>query len=192
MASAVKKNPRAPMKPSRSERQKALSPRIRVNPDDHRKFTVLEGPLKGTEVVILPKLASDAYVDRLAEEGAKIDASLTRGCAAPQFQASPKFDRKPECMDHDEGDFIGWASRRAAEAKEDLINHPSHYTRGEIECIDAQEAALGHDGFVSHLRATIIGYLWRLPFKGEALKDSKKAKWYIDRLVATLEKHDTK
>jgi Protein of unknwon function (DUF3310) len=76
----------------------------------------------------------------------------------------------------------------AAEPAVDLVNHPPHYTQGAVECIDALEAALGREGFVSFLRGQVIKYQWRLGLKGDALEDARKAAWYGARLVATLEK----
>ena len=70
----------------------------------------------------------------------------------------------------------------------DPVNHPSHYTQGHIECIDAIASALGHDAFIEFLRGQVIKYMWRLGRKGDALKDAEKGKWYASRLVAELSK----
>lgn len=69
----------------------------------------------------------------------------------------------------------------------DLINHPPHYSSGGIECIDAIEAALGHDGFVAFLRGQVIKYQWRLGLKDNAAQDAGKAAWYAARLHKLLE-----
>ena len=70
----------------------------------------------------------------------------------------------------------------------DAVNHPSHYTQGSIECIDAIASALGHEAFVQFLRGQVIKYMWRLGRKGDALKDAEKGKWYASRLVEELAK----
>ena len=70
----------------------------------------------------------------------------------------------------------------------DQVNHPSHYTQGSIECIDAIASALGHDAFIQFLRGQVIKYMWRLGRKGDALEDAKKGTWYASRLVAELSK----
>lgn len=74
----------------------------------------------------------------------------------------------------------------------DLINSPSHYISGDIECIDAISAALGDDGFVSFLRGQVMKYTWRLGLKGDALDDAQKALWYQDKLVDELLRHRKK
>lgn len=40
----------------------------------------------------------------------------------------------------------------------DEVNHPSHYTNGDIECIDAIRAALGKEGFIAYCRGNAIKY----------------------------------
>lgn len=68
----------------------------------------------------------------------------------------------------------------------DPVDHPSHYTQGAIECIDAIEAALGEEGFIAFLRGQIMKYTWRLGLKGAAEEDAGKIAWYADRLEHVL------
>lgn len=63
----------------------------------------------------------------------------------------------------------------------DDVNHPTHYTQGPIECIDAIKAALGHEQFKGYLRGNAMKYLWRAELKGGE-KDYAKAVWYLTRL----------
>lgn len=70
----------------------------------------------------------------------------------------------------------------------DPVNHPSHYTQGSVECIDAIESALGPEGFVAFLRGQVIEYQWRVGLKDNAAQDAAKANWYGERLVRALEK----
>ena len=65
----------------------------------------------------------------------------------------------------------------------EAVNNPAHYTQGAIECIDAIEAALGPDGFRAFCRGSAIKYLWRTDLKNGP-EDLRKARWYIDRLLA--------
>lgn len=64
----------------------------------------------------------------------------------------------------------------------DPVNHPSHYTQGEIECIDAIESALTPEEFGGFCKATALQYIWRERFKG-GVQDLEKAKWFIDREI---------
>lgn len=72
----------------------------------------------------------------------------------------------------------------------DNVNHPSHYTQGKVECIDALESAtIGKSGIEAVCVANVIKYLWRYEEKN-GLEDVKKAKFYLNRLLATLENNN--
>jgi hypothetical protein len=65
----------------------------------------------------------------------------------------------------------------------DNVNHPEHYKTGGIETIDFIEAkSLGY-----HL-GNVVKYVTRADHKGNRLEDLKKAQWYLNRAVASLEK----
>lgn len=73
---------------------------------------------------------------------------------------------------------------------EDMVNHPSHYTHGGVECIDAITSALSsyEDSVDSWLVGQVIKYLWRAPLKGKYEEDIKKAQFYLNRLVYKINK----
>ena len=73
----------------------------------------------------------------------------------------------------------------------DLINHPPHYNKGGIECIDAIEAMLTHEEFVGYLRGNSLKYRWRFRYKN-GIQDLEKAEWYENRLLEELKKHADK
>lgn len=70
---------------------------------------------------------------------------------------------------------------------EDKINNPVHYNSSKaycacgkrIECIDVTR----HMGFNV---GNIFKYLWRNEHKN-GLEDLKKARWYLDDLIKTME-----
>ena len=65
---------------------------------------------------------------------------------------------------------------------DEMINHPAHYTQGNVECIDALKAAtVNKPPFEAICVANIIKYLWRYEEKG-GLEDIDKAAWYLQRL----------
>ena len=64
----------------------------------------------------------------------------------------------------------------------DLVNHPSHYTNGKIECIEAIEASMSPEEFKGYLKGNAIKYLWRYKLKGKPKEDLAKAQWYISKL----------
>lgn len=66
----------------------------------------------------------------------------------------------------------------------DPVNHPEHYTSGNIECLDAIKAALG-DNYKYYVQGNVLKYIWRFNHKN-GLEDLKKARFYLDDLI----KHD--
>ena len=70
----------------------------------------------------------------------------------------------------------------APKVKEDLVNHPSHYVDGAIECIEAIEAELTTEEYRGYLKGNIAKYVWRERHKG-GTESLKKAQWYLERLI---------
>ena len=69
----------------------------------------------------------------------------------------------------------------------DNVNHPTHYTAGKVECIDAIEAAVTNlNGFEGVCVGNAIKYLFRWKLKG-GIESLQKARWYIYRLIYSLE-----
>ena len=69
----------------------------------------------------------------------------------------------------------------------DMVNHPSHYNQGGIECIDCIKSAIvGKVGIEAFCVGNAIKYLFRYEEKN-GIEDVKKARWYIDRLIKELE-----
>ena len=70
-----------------------------------------------------------------------------------------------------------------------IIDHRDYYNRGKIEAIDAIESAsTGLTGYEGFLTGTCLKYLFRWRWKGTALADLKKARYYLDRLIIEQEK----
>ena len=72
----------------------------------------------------------------------------------------------------------------------DNVNHPSHYTRGGIECIDAIKAAIiGLEPQEAIFVKDIIKYVWRYKYKN-GLEDLKKAMVNLDWLIDEVSKNE--
>ena len=67
-------------------------------------------------------------------------------------------------------------------ARWEAVDHPSHYNQGKIEAIDYIQA-----WNMDFAEGSVVKYITRYKFKGNPLKDLKKAKWYIERLIEGLE-----
>lgn len=64
----------------------------------------------------------------------------------------------------------------------DPIDRPSHYTRGKIEPYDFVDSQN-----LNFAEACIVKYITRYKFKGKPLKDLKKARWYLNKLIEKYE-----
>ena len=64
-------------------------------------------------------------------------------------------------------------------SKVDPVNRPSHYTQGDIECIDAMVSAFGIDAVRIWARLNAFKYQWRALDKGTNEQDLKKSIWYL-------------
>ena len=64
----------------------------------------------------------------------------------------------------------------------DNVNHPPHYNKGSVECIQAIQAMLTPDEFVGYLRGNSLKYRWRMRYKSNPVQDMEKAEWYEKKL----------
>ena len=72
---------------------------------------------------------------------------------------------------------------------EDLVNHPNHYKSegvGDIECIDAIQAALTQEEFIGFCKGNNIKYTWRANRKQDVRTNIEKAVWYMKKLLGSL------
>ena len=71
--------------------------------------------------------------------------------------------------------------------KNDAVNHPSHYTRGKIECIDYIQ-----DQQLNFCRGNAIKYIVRAGVKDpeKEIEDLKKAIFYIQQEICDIERRN--
>ena len=107
------------------------------------------------------------------------------------FICYSNWDEYPDIIEKNYEIIFGNNSYTKYEKKDDMVNHPSHYTSGGVECIDAITAALSKydDPVDSWLVGQVIKYLWRAPLKGKYEEDIKKAQFYLNRLVEKIDKN---
>ena len=82
--------------------------------------------------------------------------------------------------------------KKIEEPKEDMVNHPSHYTQGEIECIEAIKYIndkLHTEGYEGYCLGNFIKYIWRCNFKN-GWEDIDKAIFYLNELLTEQVKDD--
>lgn len=60
------------------------------------------------------------------------------------------------------------------------VTHPSHYTQGGIECIDAMVAAFGKEAVAHFCICNAFKYVFRHELKN-GKEDIEKAEWYLNK-----------
>jgi hypothetical protein len=68
----------------------------------------------------------------------------------------------------------------------DVVNHPEHYTSGQVECIDAIYASMSQEAYKGYLKGNIMKYIWRYEKKG-GVESLKKAEFYLKELITQAE-----
>ena len=77
-------------------------------------------------------------------------------------------------------------------SEEDVVNSPSHYNSGGIECIDAIQESMSEIAFKGYLKGNCMKYLWRYETKhpDRPAEDLKKARWYLNKLIEVQDAED--
>jgi len=86
-------------------------------------------------------------------------------------------------------EFLGsWSKDTISFELDDRVNSPSHYTAGTQEAIDIIEEAIdaAPSNKLGMLQAQVLKYLLRLWLKDNPAEDARKAQWYLNRLVDSL------
>ena len=73
---------------------------------------------------------------------------------------------------------------------EDVVNNPSHYNTGDIECIDAIKESMSSVAFKGYLKGNCMKYLWRYDYKGKQVQDLQKAGWYLNKLTEIVKEEN--
>ena len=145
------------------------------NEEIAREYRTAKDRLKQAKILAeLNQCSKERIVEILQEQGVKVDGRLLQ---KGKPHASPR--PKPEA----EAAPAAPAAPEEPKPQHDPVNHPDHYTRGGIECIDAIQAAVTNlPGKEAWLVGQIIKYVWRYRWKN-GLEDLKKARFYLDRLI---------
>jgi len=60
------------------------------------------------------------------------------------------------------------------------VTHPSHYTQGKVQCIEAMESAFGEEAVATWCKLNAFKYIWRAEHKN-GMEDIDKAIWYLNK-----------
>lgn len=98
-----------------------------------------------------------------------------------------KYIKHPE-LSGEQSQVLGADHMGDEEKEEEVVDHPEHYLAGGIETIDVIKAKLNKEEFIGFLKGNVIKYITRAGKKKEDyIIDFRKARWYLDYLIAYLE-----
>lgn len=144
--------------------------------------------------------ALDVAIDNLEKERQKILKMLveaTKDIVIPVKDEKETKEKEQNLLksfinDKAYSDFVSRALRRTigqSVVPNDYVNHPSHYQKGGMECIDAIRAAVANlSGFEAYCVGNIVKYVWRYKEKNGA-EDLRKAKHYLEWLIEEVNKN---
>ena len=81
------------------------------------------------------------------------------------------------------------AIKMPVSSKPDNVNHPKHYLKGGLECIQVIKVQLTPEQYKGYIYGNVLKYMWRWPDKN-GLEDLRKAKHYLEWLIKEVENNE--
>lgn len=81
----------------------------------------------------------------------------------------------------------GLSAELPVEQQSDMVNNPNHYANRQFEVIDVMKDTMTEERFKGYLEGCVTKYMMRWDKKGNPLQDLKKAQWYLNKLIKTIE-----
>jgi hypothetical protein len=125
---------------------------------------------------------NDSFVSILSSEQEICEEQMAKFDSGFEFESYNFHAAEPVS-------FLGaWSEDRIELSQEDRVNSPSHYTRGTQEAIEIIEEAIdaAPTNQTAMLQAQVLKYLLRIWHKDNPAEDARKAQWYLNRLVDSL------
>lgn len=82
--------------------------------------------------------------------------------------------------------------KKEEKTESDNVNHPQHYNKDGIECLDVIKAFYGKEAFEGFCAGNMLKYAMRYRHKGQALDDLKKIRFYADEIIKMYENTESK
>jgi hypothetical protein len=102
-------------------------------------------------------------------------------CYLKMKEDNGKYNYSNKMIDHEKTAQL--STDAMDEKQDDMVNHPKHYTQGEIETIDKiKYLTREFSGIEAVCIGNFIKYIDRCNLKG-GMEDLEKAKWYLDRFL---------
>lgn len=69
----------------------------------------------------------------------------------------------------------------------DMVNHPSHYKAGDLECFEVMLQLYGREAMMAFCMCNAFKYQWRCNKKGNLNQDLEKAIFYNKKFLELAE-----
>jgi hypothetical protein len=128
-------------------------------------------------------------VDRFSLKGNTVEHWATESIFKSEWEEVFKFEGYNGAIWVTDRDLVETQIKdRVMTSNFDEVLRPAHYNQAGVECIEAIKSATANkNGVEAVCVGNIIKYLWRYEEKGTSVKDLKKAKWYLERLIQEVE-----
>ena len=123
------------------------------------------------------KEAYQVHIDGMDRTYRFFASEMEKISTEKELEVIEKSDVKEDCCE----------KKMEDKAKEDKVNHPRHYNLpGGGQAIDVIDDMLDDTEIEGYYKGNIIKYIARYKKKGGA-ESLKKARWYLDKLIALKE-----
>lgn len=78
---------------------------------------------------------------------------------------------------------LSFIKMKDMEEKKEMVNSPSHYCQGDMECINGMVGAFGRKDVATFCKINAMKYIWRLGHKDDEAQEIGKIKWYLDKYL---------
>lgn len=155
------------------------------------KDCVFNEPLYGGGICILDSVSVDAVARYVRNKLKSIDEKQEAKPSVPLENVGSIIIKEPSKAKELAAalkDSTSMTMTATARDKErDNVNHPKHYCKGGLECIQVIKAQLTPEQYKGYLYGNVLKYMWRWQDKN-GLEDLRKAAKYLEWLIKEIEK----
>lgn len=94
----------------------------------------------------------------------------------------------PEQIEHNYELVFGKEEAEKVDEPKEMVDHPSHYNQGDMECIDEMELIFGVEAVMDFCVCNAWKYRARAAYKGNPEEDMAKANWYLNKYKELMER----
>ena len=115
---------------------------------------------------------------------------MNYGEVREEEEISPEEKKRLAEIEDELRKLLGSEDEKPAYMKE--VEHPIHYCNRKMEAIEIIEMIIEIEpnAKVAYNMSNVLKYILRFRDKGQAVKDLRKAEWYLNRVITHLEQEE--